>query len=80
MINFQNVVDKGNSAAIGYGFVASVQHLTGDDEVWRVQSPTFSVRNLGNDHAIQYQGIEYGSSDVFCLNPEADYKIIRTCS
>lgn len=77
MINFQNVVDKGNSAAIGYGFVASVQHLTGDDEVWRVQSPTFSVRNLGNDHAIQYLGIEYGSSDVFCLNPEADYKIIR---
>ncbi len=77
MISFQNVVDKGNSAAIGYGFVASVQHLTGDDEVWRVQSPTFSVRNLGNDHAIQYQGIEYGSSDVFCLNPEADYKIIR---
>lgn len=77
MINFQNVVDKGNSAAIGYGFVASVRHLTGDDEVWRVQSPTFSVRNLGNDHAIQYQGIEYGSSDVFCLNPEADYKIIR---
>ena len=77
MISFQNVVDKGNSAAIGYGFVASVQHLTGDDEVWRVQSPTFSVRNLGNDHAIQYQGIEYGASDTFCLTPEADYKLIR---
>ncbi len=77
MISFQNVVDKGNSAAIGYGFVASVQHLTGGDEVWRVQSPTFSVRNLGNDHAIQYQGIEYGASDTFCLTPEADYKLIR---
>lgn len=77
MISFQNVVDKGNSVAIGYGFVASVRHLTGDDEVWRVQSPTFSGRNLGNDHAIQYQGIEYGASDTFCLSPEADYKIIR---
>lgn len=77
MINFQNVADKGNSVAVSYGFVASVQHLTGDDEVWRVQSPTFSVRNLGNDHAIQYQGIEYGASDTFCLTPEADYKLIR---
>lgn len=77
MIHFGSVVDKGNSAAVSYNFVTSVQHLKGGDEIERVQSPTFSKRYLGDEHTIQYQGIEYGSSDAFCLSPEADYKLIR---
>ena len=77
MIHFGSVVDKGNSAAVGYNFVTSVRHLQGNDEIDRVQSPTFSKRYLGAEHAIQYQGVEYGSSDTYCLSPEADYKLMR---
>ncbi len=77
MIDFHCVADKGNAAAVGYGFLASVWHLRGSDETWRVQSPTFSTRDIGTEHAIQYQCIEYGSSDTFCLHPEADYKLMR---
>lgn len=77
MIDFHCVADKGNAAAVGYGFLASAWHLKGSDETWRVQSPTFSTRDIGTEHAIQYQCIEYGSSDTFCLHPEADYKLMR---
>lgn len=77
MIDFSSVVDKGNSTALSYGFVASVRHLQGNDEYTRVQSPTFGLRHVGTEHTIQYQGIEYGNSDRFCLSPEADYKLIR---
>ena len=77
MIHFGSVVDKGNSAAVSYSFVTSVRHLQGGDEIERVQSPTFSKRYLGDEHTIQYQGIEYGSSDTYCLSPEADYKLMR---
>lgn len=77
MIDFSSVVDKGNSTALSYGFVASVRHLQGSNEYARVQSPTFGLRHVGTEHTIQYQGIEYGNSDQFCLSPEADYKLIR---
>ena len=77
MIDFQCVADKGNATAVGYGFLASAWHLQGSDESLRVQSPTFSARNIGTEHALQYQRIEYGSSDTFCLHPETDYKLMR---
>ncbi len=69
MIDFGGVAQNGASAAIGYNFIATVNHNG-------VQAPSFTSNELGT-HAIRYQGIEYRNSSEFLHKPSNDYKITR---
>ncbi len=70
MIDYGSQADNGASAALGYNFIATVQHNG-------VQNPTFTGRYLPEGNSIRYQGIEYRYGDTFLLTPEGDYKITR---
>ncbi len=57
MVNLSGVIDSGGAGAIGYNFVASAFHVA-------TTSPTFSKDTIGEQHAIQYKGIEYTYLDA----------------
>ncbi len=69
MIDFGSTAQNGASAAIGYNFIATVNHND-------VQAPSFTSNELGSN-AIRYQGIEYRNSSEFLHKPSNDYKITR---
>lgn len=70
MISFESQGDNGAYAAIGYNFIATVQHNG-------VQNPTFTARYIGDTDSLHYYGIEYRDSANFLLTPSVDYKITR---
>lgn len=78
MISFESQNDGGYAAAIGYNFIATVEHNSSFDS-------TFTSRYIGWDNAIKYSSIEYlemksqwTNSDVFALGPEGtDHRISR---
>lgn len=73
MISFESVNGDGAFTAVGYNYTATVAHNG-------CPNPCFTARYVGNDQAIQYQGVEYRSSTdkVFLLSPSIDYKITRS--
>ena len=73
MISFEGVNGDGAFTAVGYNYTATVAHNG-------CPNPCFTARYVGNDHGIQYQGVEYRSSQdkVFLLSPSIDYKITRS--
>ncbi|MCD7798757.1 MAG: PEP-CTERM sorting domain-containing protein [Akkermansiaceae bacterium] len=70
MIDFSSQCDGGYAAAIGYNFLATVQHNG-------VLNPTFTANTLGSSYCIKYYGIEYRYADEYLLTPSNDYKITR---
>ena len=73
MISFEGVNGDGAFTAVGYNYTATVAHNG-------CPNPCFTARYLGNNDGIQYQGVEYRSSQdkVFLLSPSIDYKITRS--
>lgn len=70
MVSFDGQTSEGAFAAIGYNFLASVQHNG-------TPNPTFTTQELPANHSVRYTGIEYRSSDKFLNTPDTDYKITR---
>lgn len=63
MISFESQTDKGNAAAVGYNFIATVWHNPTNmlDTVGLNSNVTFSANDIGASYAIRYQTIELDS-------------------
>lgn len=79
MIDFSSSSYASVDAAIGYGFLATVQHNG-------VQNPSYAAAEVGEAYAVKYAGIEYrngnvglgqAANEVFLYAPKADHKITR---
>lgn len=79
MIDFSSSSYASVDAAIGYGFLATVQHNG-------VQNPSYAAAEVGEAYAVRYAGIEYrngnvglgqAADEVFLYAPKADHKITR---
>ncbi len=79
MIDFSSSSYVSVDAAIGYGFLATVQHNG-------VQNPSYAAAEVGEAYAVRYAGIEYrngnvglgqAANEVFLYAPKADHKITR---
>lgn len=79
MIDFSSGSVGSVDAAIGYGFLATVQHNG-------VQNPAYAAAEVGTANAVKYAGIEYrngniglgeAADEVFLYCPHTDYKITR---
>ncbi len=70
MISFDGQTNEGAFTAIGYNFLASVQHNG-------TPNPTFTSQELPANNSVRYTGIEYRSSSIFINTPDTDYKITR---
>lgn len=79
MIDFSSGSVGSVDAAIGYGFLATVQHNG-------VQNPAYAAPIVGANNAVKYAGIEYRNvgkglgeayDQPFLYAPHTDYKITR---
>ena len=77
MPSFESQVDSGAFAAVGYNFIATVQHNN-------CQNPTFTGRYLDGNVSLHYYGVEYRDALTFCLAAQSDdqththdYKLTR---
>lgn len=73
MINFDSVMDSGQgggSGAVRHAVIFTAAHVG-------TLNPTFTVRSLGEAHAIRYKGMEIRYSNTFVAKPENDYKFTR---
>ena len=70
MVSFDGQTSEGAFAAIGYNFLASVQHNG-------TPNPSFTTQELPANNSVRYTGIEYRSSDKFITTPDTDYKVTR---
>lgn len=79
MIDFSSGSSASVDAAIGYGFLATVQHNG-------VQNPSYAAAEVGSNAAVKYAGIEYRNvgkglgeayDQPFLYAPHTDYKITR---
>lgn len=63
MISFESQTDRGNAAAVGYNFIATVWHNPTNmlDTVGINGNVTFSANDIGASNAIRYQTIELDS-------------------
>ena len=77
MISFESQGDIGAYAAIGYNYIATVDHNG-------VQNPVFTGRYIDEANSLRYFGVEYRYSQVFRLQAASpdhsathDYKVTR---
>ena len=77
MISFESQGDVGALAAIGYNYIATVQHNA-------CQNPTFTKRYVTDANSLHYYGTEYRDALTFCLVAQSedqqhtqDYKVTR---
>ena len=77
MISFESQGDNGAYAAIGYNYIATVQHNG-------VQNPIFTGRYIGDANSLRYYGVEYSDALDFCMVAQSpdksatfDYKVTR---
>ena len=77
MPSFESQGDNGAYAAIGYNYIATVNHNG-------CQNPTFTGRYINGSDSLRYYGVEYRGNTVFCLQAATpdrsathDYKVTR---
>lgn len=77
MISFESQGDNGAYAAIGYNYIATVNHNG-------CQNPTFTGRYIDGSDSLRYYGVEYRDNREFCMqaaSPDGatrhDYKVTR---
>ena len=77
MISFESQGDNGAYAAIGYNYIATVQHNG-------CQNPIFTGRYIGDANSLRYYGVEYSNALDFCMVAQSpdksatfDYKVTR---
>ena len=77
MPSFESQGDNGAYAAIGYNYIATVDHNG-------VQNPVFTGRYINGSDSLHYYGVEYRYSQVFHLQAASpdhsathDYKVTR---
>ena len=77
MPSFESQGDNGAYAAIGYNYIATVQHNG-------CQNPIFTGRYIGDANSLRYYGVEYKDALDFCMVAQSpdksatfDYKVTR---
>lgn len=70
MISYASQTDNGAAAAVGYSYIATVEH---NGEI----DASFGQRYLGEGNNIRYSAIEYRSIHSFRNVPDTDYKVTR---
>ena len=77
MPSFESQGDNGAYAAIGYNYIATVQHNG-------CQNPIFTGRYIGDANSLRYYGVEYNDALDFCMVAQSpdksatfDYKVTR---
>lgn len=75
MIDYSSQHDKGTHAALGYNWLATVEH----NGSRFMNNATLTGNYIGSGNAIRYSCIEYTNSagNVFMHKPSNDYKIAR---